>query len=483
MRVLTEALIRSSEKNAVNSGAFSFRELMYRAGKSAADIIMSRFPVSGKKITVLCGKGNNGGDGFVIADILSKNGAAVTVIMPMGAPSTENAEYYYNRLDSVNFGNETDIGKSDLIIDALFGIGLNRAPTETVEKIINASNTAPCPRISVDIPSGVITDSGRVPGKAILADLTVTFIALKPCFLLPPGSDYCGEVTVADIGVVLSGYEYETTEKPSLEKRRHNSHKGTFGTALTFCGSYGFAGAAVLAARGALRSGVGILKAVLCDSIYLPFTVSVPEAVCVPVMPNASGRLCPDNIDIPSLLRGAAAVLAGCGLGNDDDTKKLVCELIHNTAVPIVVDADGINTIACCIDIIKKCKAPVILTPHPGEMARLCGVTAREIENDRVKYARDFAMKYGCILVLKGANTIIADKNGNITFNTTGNPGMSTGGSGDVLAGIIVSLLAQGLEPLAASKAAVYLHGEAGDKAAEKRGERAMLPTDLIEEL
>ena len=214
MRVLTEALIRSSEENAVNSGAFSFRELMYRAGKSAADIIMSRFPVSGKKITVLCGKGNNGGDGFVIADILSKNGAAVTVIMPMGAPSTENAEYYYNRLDSVDFGNETDIGKSDLIIDALFGIGLNRAPTETVEKIINVSNTAPCPRISVDIPSGVITDSGRVPGKAILADLTVTFIALKPCFLLPPGSDYCGEVTVADIGVTPSGYEYETSDNP-----------------------------------------------------------------------------------------------------------------------------------------------------------------------------------------------------------------------------------------------------------------------------
>ena len=160
-----------------------------------------------------------------------------------------------------------------------------------------------------------------------------------------------------------------------------------------------------------------------------------------------------------------------------------MCELILNTAVPIVVDADGINTIACCIDIIKKCKAPVILTPHPGEMARLCGVTAREIENDRVKYARDFAMKYGCILVLKGANTIIADKNGNITFNTTGNPGMSTGGSGDVLAGIIVSLLAQGLEPPNAAKAAVCLHGEAGDKAAEKRGERAMLPTDLIEEL
>ena len=337
-----------------------------------------------------------------------------------------------------------------------------------MEKIINIANSAPCPRVSVDIPSGVITDSGNVPGKAICADLTVTFIALKPCFLLPPGSDYCDEVTVADMGVTPS---------------RHNSHKGTFGTAVTFCGSYGFAGAAVLAAKGALRSGVGILKAVLCESIYVPFTVSVPEAVCVPVKPNAAGRFNPDNIDIPALLSGCNAVLIGCGMGNDEDTKKLTKEIILNTNVPTIIDADGINALTCCIDIIKKCKAPVILTPHPGEMSRLCGVTAREIESDRVKYARDFAKKYGCILVLKGANTVIAAPDGEITFNTTGNPGMSTGGSGDVLAGITVSLLAQGLEPLAAAKAAVYLHGEAGDKAAKKRGERAMLPTDLTEEL
>ena len=479
MRVLTEGLIRVSEEDAVNSGAFSFRELMYRAGKSAADIIMRRFSVYGKKVAVLCGKGNNGGDGFVIADILNQNGADVTVITPMGLPATENAKYYYDRLNAAVFGNETDIEKSDLIIDALFGIGLNRAPSETVEKIINIANAAPCPRVSVDIPSGVMTDNGIVPGEAIYADLTVTFIALKPCFLLPPGSDYCGEVTVADIGVTPSVYEYETIEKPSFEKRRHNSHKGTFGTAVTFCGSY----AAVLAAKGALRSGVGILKAVLCESIYVPFTVSVPEAVCVPVKPNAAGRFNPDNIDIPALLSSCNAVLIGCGMGNDEDTNRLTREIILNTNVPTVIDADGINTVACCIDIIKKCKAPVILTPHPGEMARLCGVTAREIESDRVKYARDFAEKYGCILVLKGANTVVAAPDGEITFNTTGNPGMSTGGSGDVLAGITVSLLAQGLEPLAASKAAVYLHGEAGDKAAKKRGERAMLPTDLTEEL
>lgn len=483
MRVLTEGLIRVSEEDAVNSGAFSFRELMYRAGKSAADIIMRRFSVCGKKVAVLCGKGNNGGDGFVIADILSQNGADVTVITPMGLPATENAKYYYDRLNAAVFGNETDIEKSDLIIDALFGIGLNRAPSETVEKIINIANAAPCPRVSVDIPSGVMTDNGIVPGEAIYADLTVTFIALKPCFLLPPGSDYCGEVTVADIGVTPSVYEYETIEKPSFEKRRHNSHKGTFGTAVTFCGSYGFAGAAVLAAKGALHSGVGILKAVLCESIYVPFTVSVPEAVCVPVKPNAAGRFNPDNIDIPALLSSCNAVLIGCGMGNDEDTNRLTREIILNTNVPTVIDADGINTVACCIDIIKKCKAPVILTPHPGEMARLCGVTAREIESERVKYARDFAKKYGCILVLKGANTVVAAPDGEIAFNTTGNPGMSTGGSGDVLAGITVSLLAQGLEPLAAAKAAVYLHGEAGDKAAKKRGERAMLPTDLTEEL
>ncbi|MGN0450996.1 MAG: NAD(P)H-hydrate dehydratase [Acutalibacteraceae bacterium] len=482
MKILTTDLIKESEESAVQSGAFSFRELMYRAGKSAAEIIMQKYDCRGKNIAVVCGRGNNGGDGCVIAGILAENGAKVTVSTPFGTPVTENAAYYYNELKYVT---KTDIfiPKADIIIDAIFGIGLNRAPDEKTAEIINAINGTDAARISVDIPSGVQADSGKVLGSAVNADLTVTFIALKPCFVLPYGSDYCGEVVVADIGAPPVNYSYLTTEKPVFKKRRHNSHKGTFGTAVMFCGSYGMAGAAILASKAALRSGMGILKAVLCEDIYLPFTVSVPEAVCLPVKPNESGTLCPESLDIPAILKGCSAALIGCGLGNNSDTAKIVRKLCEISEIPLVIDADGINALRYSIDIIKKSKAPIILTPHPGEMARLCSLTVSEVEENRVEIARDFAVKHGCVLVLKGADTIIAEPTGELYFNLTGNPGMSTGGSGDTLAGIILSLLAQGFSSGEAARAAVYLHGEAGDKAAAKRGERAMLPSDLIEEL
>lgn len=482
MKILTTDLIRKSEESAVASGAFSLRELMYRAGSAAAEIIMQKYDCRNKKITVVCGRGNNGGDGCVIAGILAENGGQVTVATPFGEPSTENAAYYYNKLKYVT---KTDAftPDADIIVDAIFGIGLNRAPDERTAEVINAINSSDGIRIAVDIPSGVGADSGRVFGCAVNADLTVTFIALKPCFVLPDGSDYCGETVVADIGAPPVSYSFLTTEKPIFKKRRHNSHKGTFGTGLMLCGSYGMAGAAILAARAALRSGIGILKAAVCESIYYPFTVSVPEAVCLPVRPGGKGTLCPDNICLPELLKGCSAALIGCGMGNNGDTTRLVKELTEISEIPIVIDADGINALAESIDIIKKSKAPVILTPHPGEMARLCSLTVREVEENRVETARGFALKYGCVLVLKGANTIIAEPNGEVYFNMTGNPGMSTGGSGDALAGIILSLLAQGLSAENAAKAAVYLHGEAGDKAAARRGERAMLPSDLIEEL
>ena len=482
MKILTTALIRESEESAVASGAFSLRDLMFRAGSAAAEIIMKKYDCRGKRITVVCGRGNNGGDGCVIAGILAENGADVTVSTPLGTPVTENAAYYYDHLKLVK---KTDrfIPDADIIIDAVFGIGLNRAPDEKTAELIKSINSSDGVRVSVDVPSGIAADSGRVLGCAVNADLTVTFIALKPCFVLPHGSDYCGETVVADIGAPPVGCSYLTTEKPIFKKRRHNSHKGTFGTALMFCGSYGMAGAAVLAARSALRSGLGILRAALCESVYYPFTVSVPEAVCVPVKPNNLGTLCPDNLNLPELLKGCSAALIGCGMGNNEDTARLVRELVEISEIPLVIDADGINALQGGIDIIKKSKAPIILTPHPGEMARLCSATIREVEENRVEIARDFAVKYGCVLVLKGADTVVATPSGELYFNMTGNPGMSTGGSGDVLAGITVSLLAQGFSTEEAAKSAVYLHGEAGDKAAARRGERAMLPSDLIEEL
>ena len=313
-------------------------------------------------------------------------------------------------------------------------------------------------------------------GIAFKADYTVTFIALKPAFLLPCGSDYCGEVTVADIGVAPIDFDFKTTQKPIFQKRRHNSHKGDYGTALLICGSYGMAGAAILAAKAALRSGLGIAKCVIDERIYQAFTASVPEAVCVPIKEN-------ENTDIKVLTEKCSALLFGCGSGTSENARKTLENVLKFSDIPIVLDADGINLLCSNIELLKKSKVPVIITPHPGEMARLCGKSVKEIEQNRIEISKNFATEYGCTLVLKGANTIIAENNGNISFNTTGHPGMATGGSGDVLAGITVSLLAQGFSPEFAAKSAVYLHGLAGDKAAAKRSCHALIPSDIIEEL
>jgi len=483
MQILNRDLIKKSEESAVLGGAFSFRTLMGIAGRTAAEKICERIDLSGKRIAVLCGNGNNGGDGFCVADYLYGKGALVTVVTPFGLPKTENALYYYNELEFVE---KSDVfspyNNYDIIIDALFGIGFNRTPDDNTARLFDTVNNCNGYKIAIDIPSGVDCDNGRVYTSAIKADLTVTFIALKPCFVLPDGSDYCGETIVADIGVKPIDYTFLTTSEPIFSKRRHNSHKGSYGTALLINGSYGMAGAAILAAKAALKIGLGIAKCVLCDKIYTPFTVSVPEAVCLPVSTTENGTIDSTKLDFSTVFDKCDAVLFGCGVKNDKHTEKILLDVIKS-GIPSVIDADGINILAHCIDILKECKKEVILTPHPGEMARLMKKSVAEVEQDRVNIARNFAIKYGCVLVLKGANTIIASPNGEIFFNMTGNPGMATGGSGDLLSGIMVSLLAQGFSALDSAKAAVYLHGKAGDKAAEKKGERALLPSDMLEVL
>ena len=482
MSVLTRAQIVQAEENAVKSGLFSFRELMYTAGKKSAEEILSRFEVKNKKIAVLCGTGNNGGDGCVVASILNENFANVTVITPFGIPKTENALYYYNQLKNIEITNDF-CGDYDIIIDALFGIGYNRAPDDFTKDLFSKINHSNAFKISIDIPSGVECDNGFVFGEAVNADLTLTFIAFKPCFVLPKGSDFCGEVKIIDIGVVPTNQTYEIIKKPTFQKRKHNSHKGTYGTAVLICGSYGMAGAAMLSAKAALRSGLGIAKCIIPESIYNAFTSYLPEAVCIPSKETEKGILDFSKLDLNSILNDCDAVLCGCGIGKDKNTKDIVAYLIENCSKPIIFDADGINSLVGNIELLKGSKAPIILTPHPGEMARLCGTNITDIENNRVEFAKNFAKNYGCTLVLKGANTIVAESNSNISFNIIGNPGMATGGSGDVLAGIIVSLLAQGFSPAQAAKSAVYLHSLAADKAVEKRNVHSLLPSDIIEEL
>ena len=481
MDVLNKKLIKLSEENAVHSGAFSFLQLMKTAGDTAFKIICDNIEVKNKKIAVVCGNGNNGGDGFVIADNLQNAGAYVTVILPLGQPVTDSAKHYYSRLSDIHI---TDVinGEYDIIIDALFGIGLNRAVSDQIVSLIDEINARDAYRVAVDIPSGIECDTGNILGRCVNADLTVTFIAYKPCFMLPPATDYTGKVVVADIGVAPCGYIYKTIEKPDLPIRKRNSHKGTFGTAVLFCGSYGMAGAAILSAKACLKSGVGIAKCVIPKSIYGILTCAVPEAVCIIAGQTLRGTF-KGNTDIMRPLDKATALLVGCGMGNNKSTARLVKRLLEKTKVPTVIDADGINALVVNINVLKKTNAPIILTPHPAEMARLCGKTVREVEQNRVETAKNFAKEYNCIVALKGANTLIATPDGKVYFNTCGNTGLATGGSGDVLAGITVSYLAQGLKPLDAVKAAVFNHSNTADIVAKSIGERALLPTDIIEAL
>lgn len=481
MKVLTKAQVRAAEENAVSSGIFSYLQLMRNAGKRACEIINEKYPVKGKRVTVVCGTGNNGGDGLVIAYELSLLGAEVTVCSPLGGVKTDTAKGCLKLIKGLCV--TADIkADCDMLIDAVFGIGLDRPVTGATAALIDKMNACGGIKIAVDLPSGVMCDGGIVT-CAFKADLTVTFIALKPCFFLPQSAEFCGEVSVADIGAVPTEYAYKTISPHTPIARPKNSHKGSFGTALIVCGSYGMCGAQILAAKAALRSGAGIAKAVVCDKNYPAFCAAVPEAVTVPVKTAESGAPILNKEDILSCLEGSNALLIGCGLGQSDEAKKLVLGTLEAVKIPTVIDADGINAIAGSINIIEKIKAPVILTPHPGEMARLCHTTVSEIEGNRIGYASRFASEHSCVLVLKGANTIVALPGGEVFFNTTGNPGLATGGSGDVLAGITVSLLAQGFSAAHAARSAVWLHGTAADNAALHISQSALLPGDIIREL
>lgn len=270
--------------------------------------------------------------------------------------------------------------------------------------------------------------------------------------------------------------------KRAVPNRPDNANKGTMGTLLSICGSFGMAGAAILAGKSALRCGVGLEKLAIPKSIYPIAAGSILESVFLPLSETSDGKISRTNI--PSLLleaKKSTAVLLGCGLSVCDDTKALVKSFVENCTVPMVLDADALNCIADNPEILKKRKSDIIITPHPGEMGRLCGITAKEVNADRVDVALRFAEKYGVITVLKGSGTIIASPNGQALLNTTGNSGMATGGSGDVLAGMTAGLLAQGKSAFDCAAAAVYLHGLAGDFAAEKLGKISMLPSDIID--
>ena len=481
MKILTVEQLRAAEEDAVKSGVLSFEQLMENAAAGAADYLIKNEIGDNKDICVVCGNGNNGGDGLVLASKLKNTGCRVSVFFPLGLPFSTPAKDFLHLKDDLN---EIDYipENCDFLIDALFGIGLNRPVAEESARIIESMNMCKAKKVALDLPSGCFAD-GKGKGLAFSADLTLTFIAPKPCFYLPPFNAYCGRVEVIDIGVKITEYAYLTIEAPYKRPRKKNSHKGTYGTVLTATGSYGMCGASILSAKAALVSGAGIVKSFVCDKNYPAFVCSVPEAVTIPTQTFASGAMAITGEQLRSGLQGADSLLIGCGIGRTAEAKNLVKSVLETVCIPIVLDADGINAAAGNIEWLRRTKASVIITPHSMEMARLCDVSVEAIEENRPEFAKRIAVTYGIVVVLKGANTVVAAPDGRIFFNTTGNPGMATGGSGDVLAGMIAAHLAMGETPLEAAENSVWLHGFAADRLLDKYSEQGLLPTDIITEL
>ena len=502
MIVVESGEIKNMERAAQRKGT-SLATLMEQAGAAVAELaatIITRDKL--RKITVFCGNGNNGGDGFVIARFLSLM-CDVTVILANGDPQSDLAKLNYNilpdKIEVVDHHENREscaeiINESDMIIDAIYGIGFHDVLDPYCTELVVFANRSKAVKIAVDIPSGIISDSGEVSGECFHADYTVSFTALKPAHVLYPSMDYCGEVSVAKVGIPkmivdTCTYAMRTTdeflEKHPLKHSKKSAHKGSNGTLLSVCGSYGMAGAAILSGEAALRCGVGLLRVALPEYIYPIAAGRLTEAVFLPLEQSAHGLISMrafDRLQI-EIMNNCSAVLLGCGLGQGDDIAELVAALISTTRKPMVLDADGINAITADPTILRTSMAPIIITPHPGEMARLTGKPTIEVQKNRYRTARDFASEYGVTVVLKGANTIIALPDGNVYVNLTGNNGMAKGGSGDVLAGMMASFLSQGMNPDEAAINAVYYHGVLGDKCMEKYSARTMLPSDMIEEM
>jgi hydroxyethylthiazole kinase-like uncharacterized protein yjeF len=500
-QILTAQQTRELENRAAAAGICHF-ELMERAGNAAARYLLSQCAAAEKRTLILCGNGNNGGDGFVIARILAQTGGRADVLLVKGEPRTPDAWAMYERAKNEKAGFYSGVSpreldelcaEAELIVDAVYGIGFHGETDEDTAPVLAAANASGAYRVAIDLPSGTECDSARTASVCFAADETLTFSTAKPVHWHMPSERQCGRITVLSLGIpeevlqqqpVQAWIPDEAWAKQILPQRPADSNKGSFGKALCVCGSYGMAGAAMLAASAALRCGAGLVQLALPRSVYSCAASCLWEAVFLPLPETEEGRLASQSV--PLLLdasKRASSCLLGCGIGMDSATVNAVETLLRQIKIPTVLDADGINAVAAHKDILKTVQAPLVLTPHPGEMARLTGMTIAQVQASRPALAAEFAAQYGVVLVLKGHHTVIAAPDGRQWVNPTGNAGMARGGSGDLLAGMIAAFLAQGMDAANAAVLGVWLHGAAGDCCAKKRSQTAMLPHEMLEEL
>ncbi|TYO95677.1 NAD(P)H-hydrate epimerase [Geothermobacter ehrlichii] len=506
MRVLTAEQMRDLDRQAIEEIGIPGLVLMENAGRASAEALLRAFADRCcAPVLILCGKGNNGGDGFVVARHLRNRELKVEVLVlapreKIGGDAAVNLAILERCGQTVRFVPDDESlaaalvdARAGLIVDALFGTGLSSEVRGHYRRAIDWINASGLPVVAIDIPSGVDAGNGHILGRAVQADLTLTFAAAKLGHLLSPGAQCCGRLEVIDIGIpkhlrprpddlhLWTRWEEAATLLP---ERPATGHKGTFGHLLVIAGSRGKTGAAILAAEAGLRGGCGLLTLATAASAQPVVAAALAEAMTEPLADDDGGISVDALPAVRRLLEGKAALALGPGLGQTPRTAAFVRQLVADCGLPLVLDADALNLLAADLSVLAPGRRiPPVMTPHPGEMARLVGCSVAEVEQDRVAVARTFAVRHGVVLVLKGAPTLVAAPDGRIGINGSGGPVLATAGSGDVLTGLIGALIAQGLAPFEAARLGCYLHGLAGDRLARRHGAAGVLAGDICREL
>ena len=498
MKICTAAQMREIDRCASEIGGIPSIVLMENAALACVCEIEK---LGVKKVGIFCGKGNNGGDGLAIARHLINKGFQTEVFLVFGSEFSGDALINYEILEKTGarITEITDtslleyyILTQDLIVDAVFGTGIRGAVTGVAAEVIDAINTHAAKTLSVDMPSGVNSDSGEVGSVAVKADLTVTFAAYKRGMFLYPGADFTGRIILSDISIpayIIENCNIDTNLIDEnlisrlLPQRFDNSQKGDYGKVFIVGGSRGMTGAPSLAAEAALRSGAGLVTVGIPESLNSVLEAKLTEPMSLP-LPDEGGFLSEGAVgQIIDKMSKSDVLLFGPGIGRFPECSKILKQLLSRSQIPVIVDADGLFALSEDPDILNSCGCNLIFTPHEMEFARLVGKSIEEVTSNRLELSKEYAADNGVTLVLKGHHTIVTAPDGTQYINATGNPGMATGGSGDVLAGMIAAFAACGLDETDAAVLAVRLHGSAGDFAAAAEGELSMSAGDICKNI
>jgi NAD(P)H-hydrate epimerase len=496
----------ATDRTAIKQKRIPSLTLMERAGRAVADAVIARMPVSGttaKRIVIFCGKGNNGGDGFVAARLLAEQEYSVTLVLIGKAEElTNDAKINFKKLHDYNIAaikiqsyrafKKNNGKKYDVIVDAMLGTSFRGALKGPFLDAVQWCNGRRALKVAVDIPTGLNGETGEVVSTAFKADVTVTLSNPKSGFYAGGAAKFTGTVVTADIGIPKSvvpdsgaALIEQKDIRTWLPRRALNSHKHSVGKVFVLAGARSMTGAALLSSQAAMRSGAGQVILGVPESEYIIVAKRSLEVMTVGLPGTREGSVSALAAgEIERRIAWADVVLIGCGMSRNGETQELIRTIVRSCRKPMVIDADGLNAMIGHLDTLQHHKnRSIVLTPHHGEFSRLTGLSAKEIAADAVRFASEFAQQYNVTLVLKGAPTVTAGTDSRVIINTTGNPGMSTAGTGDVLAGTIASFIGQGNSPMRAAVNAVYVHGAAGDRAAERLGYHGMLAGDLLHEL